>query len=169
MLERLTDEDVRSIISRAVERYSCADEAAVLSALQQPAGSQSSDTTPVTQESAESNNSLYPSYPELTPRVIASLTSLAREMHERPFLYWNLSLPKTQHSRKCSLRQSVSYSYDRTGESHYDMISALRKSARQSGRCSNVLASPYANGWRGSLVHYPKDGCLRERGHRARG
>lgn len=31
-----------------------------------------------------------------------------------------------------SLRRSVSVSYDRTGESHYDMISALHKSIRGS-------------------------------------
>ena len=135
-LERLTDEDMRSIISRAVERHSRTDEAAVSPALQQPASSQSSDTLPVTQESAESNNSLYPSYPQLTPRVIASLISLAAGDARTALSLLELvfaSKSSTQEKEVLtSLRQSVSCSYDRTGESHYDMISALHKSVRGS-------------------------------------
>lgn len=129
-LERLTDEEVQSIISRAVERFSCSNES---SALQQPASSQGSDESSVTQEL---NSSPYPSYPQLTPRIIASLTSLAAGDARTALSLLELVFASKNHIQEeellASLRQSVSCSYDRTGESHYDMISALHKSVRGS-------------------------------------
>ncbi|KAI9569582.1 DNA polymerase III, clamp loader complex, gamma/delta/delta subunit [Boletus coccyginus] len=132
-LERLTDEEMRSIISRAVERLSCMDES---SALQQPTSSQGSDQPSATQGSAGSSNieEPYPPYPQLTPRVIASLISLSAGDARTALSLLELVFASKNHIEEeellVSLRQSVSCSYDRTGESHYDMISALHKSVR---------------------------------------
>lgn len=137
-LERLTDEEMRSIISHAVERLSCTNETVVSSPLQQPTSSQGSDQLSATQESAESSNveGPYLSYPQLTPRIIASLVTLssgdartALSLLELVFASKNII---EEEELLASLRQSVSCSYDRTGESHYDMISALHKSVRGS-------------------------------------
>lgn len=137
-LERLTDEEMRSIISRAVERLSCTDESLVSSALQQPTSSQGSDQPSGTQGSAGSSNieEPYPPYPQLTPRVIASLISLSAGDARTALSLLELVFASKNHIEEeellVSLRQSVSCSYDRTGESHYDMISALHKSVRGS-------------------------------------
>lgn len=135
-LERLTDEEVRSIISRAVEHFSSPDGTATPPALQQSASSQRSDKLSITQGSAESDDTPYPSYPQLTPRVISSLTSLAAGDARTALSLMELVLTSRSSIEEkellASLRQSVSCSYDRTGESHYDMISALHKSVRGS-------------------------------------
>ncbi|KAN0091065.1 hypothetical protein V8E55_004631, partial [Tylopilus felleus] len=138
-LERLTDEDMQSIISRAVERLSCTDETVASVALQQPpTSSQVSDQLSMTQGSAESSNvqGPYLSYPQLTPRAIASLISLsagdARTALSLLELVFASKNDIQEEELLSSLRQSVSCSYDRTGESHYDMISALHKSVRGS-------------------------------------
>lgn len=135
-LERLTDEEVRSIISRAVERFSCMSETAISSALEQPGSSQGSGTPPATQGSAELNGSPYPFYPQLTPRIITSLISLAAGDARTALSLLELVFASKNSIQEeellTSLRQSVSCSYDRAGENHYDMISALHKSVRGS-------------------------------------
>lgn len=130
---------MQSIISRAVERLSCTDETVASVALQQPpTSSQVSDQLSMTQGSAESSNvqGPYPSYPQLTPRAIASLISLsagdARTALSLLELVFASKNDIQEEELLSSLRQSVSCSYDRTGESHYDMISALHKSVRGS-------------------------------------
>ncbi|KAF8444521.1 hypothetical protein L210DRAFT_3610901 [Boletus edulis BED1] len=98
-LERLTDEDMRSIISRAVKCQ-------------------------------------HSFCPQLTPRVIASLISLSAGDARTALSLLDLVFASKNSIQEdellASLRQSVSCSYDRTGESHYDMISALHKSVRGS-------------------------------------
>ena len=137
-LERLTDEEMRNIISRAVERLSYMDETLVSSALQQPTSSQGSDQPSATQGSVGSSNieGPYSPYPQLTPRVVASLISLSAGDARTALSLLELVFASKNHIEEeellVSLRQSVSCSYDRTGESHYDMISALHKSVRGS-------------------------------------
>lgn len=137
-LERLTDEDMRIVISRAVERLSIMNETTVSSALQPPTGSQGSDLCSTTQESTESSNvgGPDPFYPQLTPRVIASLISLSAGDARTALSLLELVFASKNNLQEeellVSLGQSVSCSYDRTGESRYDMISALHKSVRGS-------------------------------------
>lgn len=110
----------------------------MLSALQQPTSSQGSDQPSATQGSAESSGveCPYPSYPQLTPRVITSLVSLSAGDARTALSLLELVFASKNNIQEekllASLRQSVSCSYDRTGESHYDMISALHKSVRGS-------------------------------------
>ncbi|KAG6372344.1 DNA polymerase III, clamp loader complex, gamma/delta/delta subunit [Boletus reticuloceps] len=137
-LERLTDEDMRSIISRAVKCLSCTTESIASSASQQPSSSQGSDQLSVIQGSAESSDieGQHPFCPQLTPRVIASLISLSAGDARTALSLLDLVFASKNSIQEdellASLRQSVSCSYDRTGESHYDMISALHKSVRGS-------------------------------------
>ncbi|KAJ4498349.1 DNA polymerase III, clamp loader complex, gamma/delta/delta subunit [Lentinula lateritia] len=87
--------------------------------------SSSSNTTP-----------LFPAYPHFTPAVLASITSLSSgdARAALSLLDMVLSAPKTTVEEKLieNLRRSVSASYDRSGDSRYDMISALHKSVRGS-------------------------------------
>ncbi|ETW80796.1 hypothetical protein HETIRDRAFT_46394, partial [Heterobasidion irregulare TC 32-1] len=106
-LERLTDEEITRIVVKAVKLTSL-----VL-------------TTPP-----------FPSHPQLTPRILASLTSLSAGDARTALSLLELvlvSAPTTPEATLlASLRNSVSTSYDRTGDAHYDLISALHKSVRGS-------------------------------------
>lgn len=68
--------------------------------------------------------------------MLASLVSLAdgdaRTALSLLALVLGSSPDKDEGTLLTALRQSVSTSYDRTGDSHYDMISALHKSVRGS-------------------------------------
>jgi len=76
------------------------------------------------------------SVPQLSPKVLASLVSLAdgdaRVALSLLALVLGSSPDTDEAALLTALRQSVSTSYDRTGDSHYDMISALHKSVRGS-------------------------------------
>lgn len=76
------------------------------------------------------------SVPQLSPKVLATLVSLADGDARTALSLLALVLgspPDTDEATLLTaLRQSVSTSYDRTGDSHYDMISALHKSVRGS-------------------------------------
>jgi len=76
------------------------------------------------------------SVPQLSSKVLASLISLADGDARTALSLLALVLgspPDTDEKTLLkALRQSVSTSYDRTGDSHYDMISALHKSVRGS-------------------------------------
>lgn len=127
---------MQSIISRAVERVSCTNEIVASSIV--PTSSQGSVQLSASQGSAESSNAEGPDSfrPRLTPRVISSLVSLsagdARTALSLLELVFTSRDSVSEEELLASLRQSVSCSYDRTGESHYDMISALHKSVRGS-------------------------------------
>jgi putative ATPase len=75
-------------------------------------------------------------YPQLTPKILSSIISLAAgdARSAITFLDLVLSSPKdrSETSLLMALRKSASVAYDRTGDSHYDMISALHKSVRGS-------------------------------------
>ncbi|KAF9227429.1 P-loop containing nucleoside triphosphate hydrolase protein [Gyrodon lividus] len=138
VLERLTDEDVRDIISGAMTRVSRTDEETqgAPSVVKQPAGSRALVHDCMNKASREPSSSehLYPSYPQLTNRIISSVISLSAGDARTALSLLELVLASKKDTEeeelRMSLRQSVSSSYDRTGESHYDMISALHKCVR---------------------------------------
>ncbi|KAF9813020.1 hypothetical protein IEO21_05806 [Rhodonia placenta] len=77
-----------------------------------------------------------PAYPHLTPKILSSIVSLSTGDARTALSLLELVLSSPPDADPdallASLRQSVSTSYDRTGDSHYDMISALHKSVRGS-------------------------------------
>jgi putative ATPase len=74
--------------------------------------------------------------PQLSSKVLATLVSLAdgdaRTALSLLALVLGSPLDTDEATLLTALRRSVSTSYDRTGDSHYDMISALHKSVRGS-------------------------------------
>lgn len=74
-------------------------------------------------------------YPQLSEKVMDTIASLSNGDARTALSLLELALlSKDMKERQLlnHLRVSVSVSYDRTGESHYDMISALHKSIRGS-------------------------------------
>jgi putative ATPase len=148
VLERLTNDDIRGIISSAVDR--------VLASVpcEQPeherAASPTAGTEPMTSQNSLSRSRSQPQssqapiscdgpcvpYAQLTDRVISSIVSLSTGDARTALSLLELVLvtkpDRDEHTLLELLRQSVSTSYDRVGESHYDMISALHKSIRGS-------------------------------------
>ncbi|KAJ7594793.1 P-loop containing nucleoside triphosphate hydrolase protein [Mycena floridula] len=128
VLERLTDQDISKIITSSLQRVQQtstkqSSQVAQLPDSSPPASSWSSDTTTA------------PSCP-LSSKVIATMVSLASGDARTALSLLELVLTASSSIPEAdlldSLRQSVAVSYDRTGESHYDMISALHKSVRGS-------------------------------------
>jgi putative ATPase len=78
----------------------------------------------------------FPAYPQLTPRILTSIVSLSTGDARTAISLLDLALSSPTSTEEIvlldSLRKSVSTSYDRTGDSHYDLISALHKSVRGS-------------------------------------
>ncbi|KAG1732196.1 DNA polymerase III, clamp loader complex, gamma/delta/delta subunit [Suillus paluster] len=72
----------------------------------------------------------FPSYPQLTNSIISSIVSLSTGDARTALSL--LEAYRDEHTLLTSLRRSVSASYDRVGDSHFDMISALHKSVRGS-------------------------------------
>ncbi|KIJ61352.1 hypothetical protein HYDPIDRAFT_159710 [Hydnomerulius pinastri MD-312] len=136
VLERLTDEDVRGVISGAMDRI-CRpdDESPGTSSMDKLPESSQGSVDPASRE-LSSGEHTYPSYPQLTDRVITSIVSLSTGDARTALSLLELVLASKKDIKEdallASLRRSVSSSYDRTGDSHYDMISALHKSVRGS-------------------------------------
>lgn len=146
VLERLTDEDIRKIITQAVERVSLpapgpaydpeSDELDIPSS--QP--ETESSLSPLNHHSSQSSTATavapFPAYPQLTPKILSSIISLSTGDARTALSLLELVLSSPPDANPdtllSSLRRSVSTSYDRTGDSHYDMISALHKSVRSS-------------------------------------
>ena len=86
--------------------------------------------------SGSQDTSVKKSLPQLSSKVLASLVSLAdgdaRTALSLLALVLGASPDTDEATLLTALRQSVSTSFDRTGDSHYDMISALHKSVRGS-------------------------------------
>ena len=91
---------------------------------------------PSSQDASSQHSGVENSVPQLSPKVLASLVSLADGDARTALSLLALVLgspPDTEEvTLLTALRQSVSTAYDRTGDSHYDMISALHKSVRGS-------------------------------------
>lgn len=148
VLERLTDDDISTIITRAIQRVSSTagptadaeeipDERATDPHSDGVAAAEaSSSQISACSTSTVSNEVLFPAYPHMTQQVLSSIISLSTGDARTALSLVELALsaaPNTPTSTLLdSLRRSVSSSYDRTGDSHYDMISALHKCVRGS-------------------------------------
>ncbi|KAJ8077110.1 DNA-dependent ATPase mgs1 [Marasmius tenuissimus] len=123
VLERLTDEDIEAIVKGAVLRIS-------------PQASGADGDRPSLDSSQESESPTDSPYPQLTPKVVASIISLSAGDARTALSLLELVISAPSSTLESTLiedlRRSVSTSYDRTGDSHYDMISALHKSVRGS-------------------------------------
>ena len=141
VLERLTNENIREIITRAVLRVSAGkddenDKTADLSEDGPTPPLHSSQASSSTLSSSPPSKVPFPSYPQITEQVLASLVSLSTGDARTALSILSLALsssPSTPtHILLDSLRKSVIAGYDRTGDDHYDLISALHKSVRGS-------------------------------------
>ena len=98
----------------------------------------SSQTTSVTllNSSPSSDTLPFPTYPQISSKVFNALISLSTGDARTALSLLSLALsapPDTPTSSLIeSLRTSVINGYDRTGDAHYDLISALHKSVRGS-------------------------------------
>lgn len=139
----MTNNDIRDIIFSAVERVLASplqpesEEAATSTSV----GTDPSTSQKVLSQSESSQTSTccdrpFTAYPQLTDRIISSIVSLSTGDARTALSLLELVLVAKPDIDElvllASLRRSVSASYDRTGESHYDMISALHKSIRGS-------------------------------------
>jgi putative ATPase len=137
VFERLTDSDIERIVLQGTRRVSKAET--------KPIGLTHADhddvfSDPTTSSSQDTNDSgdlsVNKPLPQLSPKVLASLVSLADGDARTALSLLALVLGSSPNTDEATLltalRQSVSTSYDRTGDSHYDMISALHKSVRGS-------------------------------------
>ena len=108
---------------------------AKLAASQGPNTLAESDISPRSSHRTQ-DNSPFPTLPHLTSTVLSAMVSLSSgdARTALSLLELAISCPVTisEALLLSFLRQSVSISYDRSGESHYDMISALHKSVRGS-------------------------------------
>lgn len=143
VLDRLSDEDVTQIVTQAVERVSSTSHpvnAESVSSIDDIPSSQPESEDCLSHPSSSSSmTAVAPSlstYPQLTPKILSSIVSLSTGDARTALSLLELVLlsPPDVNTDNLlsSLRQSVSTSYDRTGDSHYDMISALHKSVRGS-------------------------------------
>lgn len=127
VLERLSDENIADILDRAVERVSPYQTEHPGPSSPPQGSSQSSTSTLVASTSP---------FPHLTAKVKNSIVSLsdgdARTALSLLELVLSSPITTTEQALLGSLRRSVSTRYDRTGDPHYDMISALHKSVRGS-------------------------------------
>ncbi|GJJ06340.1 hypothetical protein Clacol_000531 [Clathrus columnatus] len=123
VLEKLTDENITDILDRALER---------VHPNQQPNPTLSSSPhSSFSQDDAHARPSVV-----LTDKVKKCIVSISNgdARTALSLLELLLSAPSatSEQSLISILRKSVSTRYDRTGDSHYDMISALHKSVRGS-------------------------------------
>lgn len=132
MLERLTDENVIDILDRAIEKL-VPHQLPITPSCSPQELSMACTTSSTPAHSTLSNNR----YSKLTPKIKRSIASLSDgdARTALSLLELVISSPSTSTSEEsllASLRRSVSTRYDRTGDLHYDMISALHKSVRGS-------------------------------------
>lgn len=132
VFEKLTESDIERIVLQGIRRVSQGNEPVdvnhdVFSDPDVPSSQDMGGSQPPGIES---------SVPQLSPKVLATLVSLAdgdaRTALSLLALVLGSPLDTDEATLLTALRQSVSTSYDRTGDSHYDMISALHKSVRGS-------------------------------------
>lgn len=140
VLERLTDDNIKEIITRAIERVSADKDSEVNNSIHL-----SDESHPTPPNSSQASSSTlppsptllpFPSYPHITEQVFASLVSLSNGDARTALSLLSLALSSPSstptHILLESLRKSVIAGYDRTGDDHYDLISALHKSVRGS-------------------------------------
>lgn len=146
VLERLSDDDIARMLNRAIRRVmdSITGEngpnSSQLVGVDGPSTSiqlsqavSSSPTCPSSPAAMETDlpeeqDSLhFPLYPQITDKVVKTIASLANGDGRAAISLLELAItsPKTSDETTLltSLKRSVSTSYDRTGDSHYDAIS----------------------------------------------
>lgn len=137
VLERLGDADIRQIIVNAINNIMLATPSTLeihdsLSSQIEPSSSQTIACEPI----LNCPPLPFPLWPQLTPKVLSSIVSLSSGDARIALSFLDVALASPKHIQESSLissiRQFASTSYDRTGDSHYDMISALHKSVRGS-------------------------------------
>lgn len=135
VLDRLTDEDVRNILTSAVARISCLHDSPITVSSLDAELPSCQDPASTSQALNQPEQVLFPSFPQLTPRILSSIVSLCcGDARTALSLLELATYAKFAHEDDIitSLRRSVSVSYDRSSDSRYDMISALHKSVRGS-------------------------------------
>lgn len=145
VLERLTDDHIRRIVTQAVSRVNPQAASSTEDPAPQPADVDSSPPTSPTLapsqglsqcSSASEAASLFPAFPHITTKVLSTLVSLSAGDARAALSLLELALASPPHTDPeqllGALRRSVSTAYDRTGDDRYDMISALHKSVRGS-------------------------------------
>ncbi|TBU31574.1 P-loop containing nucleoside triphosphate hydrolase protein [Dichomitus squalens] len=169
ILERLTDEDIKKIVTQAVERVletfapsdrpsrislptpspndlhviddDSSDVASSQPDIEEPLAHPSSTQGSVASASAGHSTTAeptpqFPTLPQLTPKVLSSIVVLscgdARTALSLVELVTSAPTDSDEGKLLAALRRSVATAYDRGGDSHYDMISALHKSVRGS-------------------------------------
>lgn len=124
---------MRNIITRAIWRVTTGT--SITSKPHDAEPSNPQDVGGSSQASNGSQGSVCPSIPQITERVISSIVSLScgdarTGLSLLELVLYAKDIPEDDII--ASMRHSVSTSYDRTGDSRYDMISALHKSVRGS-------------------------------------
>ncbi|KAI0745327.1 hypothetical protein C8Q76DRAFT_852066 [Earliella scabrosa] len=178
ILERLTDDDIKTIVTQAIERVSEQDSAKASLPTPSPSDPRAIDVDAddnfsdvassqpdieeslslsdplLTQESTASSSQAgpsstatstststaasaqFPAYPHITPQVLSTIIALSTGDARTALSLVELVLgaPPASDETKllAALRRSVATAYDRGGDSHYDMISALHKCVRGS-------------------------------------
>jgi len=143
VLERLTDEDIKMIVLKAARRV--ASEVPTTNTLKPEVLDLTSSPIPPSSSSGSKVHSIIGSesgidivqlFPLCTPEVLSTIVSLSTGDARTALSLLELVIcaPRTSDPEKVlkSLRKSVSTSYDRSGDSRYDMISALHKCVRGS-------------------------------------
>ncbi|EJD06776.1 P-loop containing nucleoside triphosphate hydrolase protein [Fomitiporia mediterranea MF3/22] len=150
VLERLTDDNIGVVIKRAIKRVSAKDQDTGDAAIKPDdsllptsqateiinADPGSSQTSSATLAASSPSDLPFPEHPQITSQVFSSLISLSSGDARTALSLLSLVLaapPSTPTAQLLdSLRKSVIGAYDRTGDTHYDLISALHKSVRGS-------------------------------------
>jgi putative ATPase len=138
VLERLTDDEMRTVLLNALNRVlKSADNDESLSPSGRAQASSPTSTPEASQSSIISDMEVpCPSVPQLTPKILQSIISLAMGDARTAISLLDFVIKSPLDSKEAvllgSIRWCASASYDRSGESHYDMISALHKSVRGS-------------------------------------
>jgi len=154
VLERLTDGETEQILHKAVERVASSPPSIVLPGSSQSESSISQVSTSQLSESLPSSlgNVVHSSFPQLTDKILSSISSLAMGDARKALSLLELVLISPKDSEESSLlsslRRSVLASYSRSGDTRYDLISALHKSVRgsQGSAAMYWLARMLANG-----------------------
>jgi putative ATPase len=140
VLEKLTDEQIETILKQALGRLEPIPSSQTPNQIPSTPPSLSNSTAaspnPDDKPMAPNEDSLWPSNPQATPKILASISSLAAGDARTALSLLELVLgaPPTIGEDKLleSLKRSVSSRYDRSGDDRYDMISAMHKSIRGS-------------------------------------
>lgn len=136
VLERLTDDEMKTVMLNALKRVVKSANEESLSPSARAQASTPTSTPSTSQSSIISEELPYPSVPQLTPKILQSTISLAMGDARTAISLLDLVIKSPSDSKEGvlldSIRRCASASYDRSGDSHYDMISALHKSVRGS-------------------------------------